>query len=48
MKRIRLGFFRLDFSEMDRQIAKLRALRDSYRAANIGHYGEHLAALLND
>ncbi len=38
----------LDFSELDRQIEKLRALRDDYRAANVAHYGEFLAGLLND
>lgn len=38
----------LDFSEMDKQIAKIKALRDSYRAANRAFYGEQLAALLDD
>lgn len=38
----------LDFTEIDEQIAKLRDLRDSYRAANKAHYGELLAALLDD
>ncbi|MBI1920591.1 MAG: hypothetical protein HYS23_05880 [Geobacter sp.] len=37
-----------DFSELDRQIAKMRDLRDSYRAANLAYYGEQLAALLDD
>ena len=48
MKLTRLIFLNVDFSEIDRQIAKLKELRDSYRAANVAHYGEHLAALLND
>lgn len=48
MKLTCLEFSILDFSEMDQQIAKLKALRDSYHAANVGHYGEYLAALLND
>lgn len=38
----------LDFSELDLQIAKMRELRDSYRAANREYYGEYLAALLDD
>ena len=38
----------LDFSELDRQIDKMRDLRDSYRAANLAYYGEQLAALLDD
>lgn len=38
----------VDFSELDRQIDKLRALRDSYREANVNYYGKELAALLND
>jgi len=38
----------LDFSELDRQIEKMRELRDSYRNANILHYGKQLASLLND
>jgi hypothetical protein len=44
------SFFRLlmDFSELDRQITKLRELRDSYRKANISYYGKELAALLDD
>ncbi len=37
-----------DFSELDRQIDKMRELRDSYRAANRAFYGEQLAALLDD
>ncbi|WP_243373278.1 hypothetical protein [Geotalea sp. SG265] len=40
--------FLVDFSELDRQIAKLRELRDSYREANISYYGKELAALLDD
>jgi hypothetical protein len=38
----------IDFSELDRQIAKIKDLRDSYRAANRAFYGEYLAALLDD
>jgi len=38
----------IDFSELDRQIQKLRELRDSYREANTLYYGEYLAALLDD
>lgn len=38
----------VDFSELDKQIAKIKELRDSYRAANRAFYGEHLAALLDD
>lgn len=38
----------LDFTELDRQIDKIRALRDEYRAANVAHYGEYLAGILND
>jgi hypothetical protein len=38
----------MDFSELDRQIEKLRALRDDYRAANVAHYGEFLAGFLNE
>ncbi len=38
----------VDFSELDKQIAKIKELRDSYRAANKAFYGEHLAALLDD
>ena len=43
-----LGLKLLDFSELDRQIAKIKELRDSYRAANRAYYGEQLAALLDD
>ncbi len=38
----------MDFSELDKQIAKIKELRDSYRAANRAYYGEYLAALLDD
>jgi hypothetical protein len=38
----------IDFSELDKQIAKIKELRDSYRAANRAFYGEELAALLDD
>jgi hypothetical protein len=38
----------IDFSELDRQIAKIKELRDSYRVANRSYYGEYLAALLDD
>ncbi|ACM20350.1 hypothetical protein Geob_1993 [Geotalea daltonii FRC-32] len=48
MKSFIFRFLGVDFSELDRQIDKLRELRDSYREANIRHYGSELAALLND
>ena len=48
MKLFALSFAIIDFSELDRQIEKLRELRDSYRRANVAHYGIHLANLLND
>lgn len=38
----------IDFSELDRQIDKIKDLRDSYRAANRVFYGEYLAGLLDD
>jgi hypothetical protein len=38
----------LDFSALDEQISKFEELRDSYHEANRAHYGEVLAALLND
>ncbi len=38
----------LDFSDLDRQIEKMRELRDSYRNANVLYYGQYLASLLND
>lgn len=34
--------------ELDRQIDKLRALRDSYREANVAYYGKEIADLLNN
>ena len=37
-----------DFSELDRQIAKIKDLRDSYRAANRVYYGDYLASLLDN
>ena len=37
-----------DFSELDRQIAKIKDLRDSYRAANRAYYGDYLASLLDN
>jgi hypothetical protein len=47
--KISLPAFRLiDFSEIDEQIAKIKELRDSYRAANRAYFGEDLAALLDD
>jgi hypothetical protein len=47
--KISLPAFKLmDFSELDKQIAKIRELRDSYRAANRAFYGDYLAALLED
>ncbi len=42
------GMKLIDFSELDRQIAKMKELRDSYREANRAIYGEYLAALLDD
>ena len=41
-------FVLFDFSELDRQIAKIKELRDSYRAENRACYGEYLAAFLDD
>lgn len=38
----------LDFSELDKQIEKFKELRDSYKAANIAHFGEYLARLLDE
>ena len=38
----------LDFTELDREIAKLKILRNSYYASNKEYYGEYLSALLND
>jgi len=37
----------LDFTPLDHQIDKFRAIRDSYLAANIQIYGEQLARLLD-
>lgn len=34
-------------SELDRQIDKLRSLRDSYREANVAYYGKEIADMLN-
>jgi len=34
-------------SELDRQIDKLRNLRDSYREANVAYYGKEIADMLN-
>ena len=48
---MRFPRFRLDifgFSELDRQIDKMRELRDSYREANIAHFGAYLASMLDD
>lgn len=48
---MRFTCFRLDifgFSELDRQIEKMRVLRDSYREANVAHFGVYLASLLDD
>lgn len=38
----------LDFAPLDEQISKFRELRDSYHEANRAHYGEFLAALLDN
>lgn len=35
-------------ASLEKEIDKIRELRDSYREANKAYYGEHLAALLND
>ena len=48
MKLFRLLFRGPDFSELDRSIARLRVIRDSYRVLNIEIYGEEIANLLND
>ncbi len=48
MKMPCFGFKLIDFSELDRQIAKMKELRDSYREANRAVYGDCLAALLDD
>jgi hypothetical protein len=34
--------------QLDRSIARLKELRDSYRALNVEIYGEEIAKLLND
>jgi hypothetical protein len=36
------------FRDLDRPMAQLREVRDSYRAMNVEIYGEKLARLLND
>ena len=38
----------VDFTELDRQIERIREIRDSYRAENVRIYGEKMAELLND
>jgi len=48
MKGFLWSFRFIDFSDLDRQIAKLKELRDSYRAVNRALYGDHLAGLLDD
>lgn len=48
MKRIFTYFSGLDFTELDRQIAKLQELRDGYKQANNAYYGDYFASLLND
>jgi hypothetical protein len=37
----------MGFDELDRQIEKFRALRDSYRAANAAYFGAELASYLD-
>ncbi|TWJ19077.1 hypothetical protein [Geobacter argillaceus] len=37
----------LNFTRLDHQIGKFRAIRDSYREANVQIYGEQLARLLD-
>lgn len=34
-------------SELDRQIEKLRGLRNSYYEANVAYYGREIADMLN-
>lgn len=36
------------FGNLDRQIANLQEIRDSFRQANVEIYGEQLASLLNE
>ena len=48
MRRLARMIFSRFFSEIDRPIAKLREVRDSYRALNVGIYGEEMARFLND
>lgn len=38
----------LNFSELDKQLEKIRELRDSYREANIAYFGEHLSKMLDE
>lgn len=45
MKLIHILF---NISLLDEQIDKLKALRDSYRQANVDYYGEYLAKLLDE
>lgn len=46
--KFRLLHILLGIPELDRQIDKLRDLRNSYREANRSYYGEYLAAILDD
>ena len=48
MKRLFPTVSLVDFSELDKQIDKLKDLRDSYREANRAYYGDFLAAMLDD
>lgn len=34
-------------TELDRQIEKIRTLRDSYHQANVAYYGQEIADMLN-
>lgn len=42
------GISLIDFKPLDLQIDKMKELRDSYRSANIEHYGEFLAQMLDN
>jgi hypothetical protein len=48
MRRLSRMTFSRFFSGIDRPIARLREVRDSYRALNVEIYGEEMARFLND
>lgn len=48
MKILLLNMKLFDFTALDQQIEKFRELRDSYRTANVAHYGKNLAKLLDE